>query len=405
MLMQELIIKCTVGKVFLDNNEFYLCQTATSTPGEMLKITEETDEFTYNTFTVTSTNFAGATLNKEINVKIVKESSAILLVDASLPTCKDVNSSVCKNSVDNSEVSHCIHNNKICTNDSNSKCNPITSITEGEIANFYFDDDDKYSAVETITATSKIAMVYQCQFGTEANNGTYDVESCSLVKGYLLANGKIVHCNGWINDGCSVTPVNSPTTCSLLEEGSAEGTIETDGTKICFATAGIDLNEDHYAFAASKTNPNYGVAKDEKVFLTITSKQAIITKPVPGFFKTPTTNFMKCIDNDISHCIIGAGDANCASASNTGKITSGGELCLADSDNANKATFGTGHFIIEADTSNSVFGDTIDNTDVGLLKATAHSLTLDKNNSKFTFIKFLKKIIIIIKTGLFLFYC
>jgi len=158
-------------------------------------------------------NFPGGS-KKDIIVKIGADSTALLIEDASLPTCaREVDSSnPC--TTDGTDKIICSKNGKSYQTDS-SACKAAGDGTK------YLKNDN----VEEASATTDTAKYYICDSGT-----------CQLVKGHLVSGSNVVTCNGW-NEGCSLTATaDLPTACTA--DGTDEGNIinESSALKLCFGT-------------------------------------------------------------------------------------------------------------------------------------------------------------------------
>jgi len=238
-------------------------------------IPDDGSSASYHTITVEANKFPGVTTASIINVKIEKDfDRAVLMEDASLPDCPTTipTTGVCVTGA--SEGEHCIHKStKKIYQTTGGKCVAIVSTTPAKT--LYFGSSN--GILTTLTnPMDTMYMAYQCTF--TYNDSIYVVNSCNIVKGYLVTTGFIVNCNGWKGEQCVVSSRSGSEACS----GGNEGVLPIHATakKICFGTSGIDLptltNDKLVAFDATVPNAIYGMSKGV-IFLKLTSTSALVT--------------------------------------------------------------------------------------------------------------------------------
>ncbi|OUM70379.1 hypothetical protein PIROE2DRAFT_1536 [Piromyces sp. E2] len=132
----------------------------------------------------------------------------------------------------------------------------------------YYDKD--YVAVDPADAV--VSYAYQCWFSA---GGV--ATACQFAKGITKTSNRVVACNGWKNDVCTVTEFGSATACS---NSAVEGSVRGGASGLCiggveeaFPVSGFK----YVAFTTAKMNSLYGVEKGEIVLLKMTANSALVT--------------------------------------------------------------------------------------------------------------------------------
>jgi len=264
-----------IGEVQFDTDKLVLCTGTTCSTDK-----SETGTDAYITITNKNEKFPGATTDKDISVKVGADGSIILLEPAELPTCNAITGSVA--CVSGHPEQYCIKDNKIYKTTSTTSaegqttltCGAITS-TDGELLFFNTENEniDIPSLGDNTSITTLNVKAYQC-------TGTGDNLSCELVKGYVITSGDdptAIQCSGWKREGCTITKINSDSSCPSSPKGNLLG----DGTGICFSTTTpLTLPASGFvAFQVVDTNSLYGQDKNAIVFLKLTSSSVLVTSP------------------------------------------------------------------------------------------------------------------------------
>ncbi|OUM68922.1 hypothetical protein PIROE2DRAFT_3312 [Piromyces sp. E2] len=198
-------------------------------------------------------------------VELKRERDTLPACDA--PTANDV----CR--TNRNPVAYCVFDDKVGEvvtpvlyhTTADNRCQAVSG-GNGTTAFYFFTDTQ--TLVEEVKASTAVAFAYKCRFG--------GVKRCSVMKGYVITNGHIVHCNGWGN--CTVTPTNSLTdTCGQTGEGQLMG----NGSAVCISdTQSIALPTDastkYVMYQAGPTSPYYGQHQGNIIFLALTARSATI---------------------------------------------------------------------------------------------------------------------------------
>ncbi|OUM63138.1 hypothetical protein PIROE2DRAFT_10405 [Piromyces sp. E2] len=212
----------------------------------------------------------------ELSTGDVGKGAAILMEQSGLQSCASDSGNYCGISG--------------LTVDSYSHAEGCTAITGSENLigshTLFFNSDNKKVDV---TGAALNVYGYHCEFDNSENN--YALNNCVQARGFAIADNKIVRCNGWRREGCTVTDVvPSKTICT---DSGAEGDSNEAGTKICFGTStSIDLPTDsttikHIAFSVQgEVNTIFGFPKyrsrsnegeEEVGYLTLTSSSVLLS--------------------------------------------------------------------------------------------------------------------------------
>lgn len=289
------IISCTNSKCEEKDVNIVTSSTAcTDKVGSVIKSTEDSfnylrtddtssvkigfgEDSSYHSFQVGENVFPSITSSKTINVKVRNDGSVILLEKNSLPECNIISGS--QSCIDNQPTQYCqkIDDNGILkiyettiNSESEYSCGPIKATSATEI--FYFNNDYQ-KLVSAPTASDPNIMAYQCTFTTTTNS--YDtIESCKIVEGYVIGSS-LIHCNGWIGEGCSVNTIPSGTGCT----GNNEVGILINRNTICFGETAITLesNPKSIAFKSIDINSIYGSDPGEIIVLTVSTEYVLVT--------------------------------------------------------------------------------------------------------------------------------
>lgn len=224
---------------------------------------------------------------EKIAVKVGTDGSALLLEEICLPECSaNTSSNVCKiGGEDTDNGQHCIKDNKIyvTTISGNSKsCDQVTNSSgttdDKEIS--YYDNEYKLVASSDLVDDTEY-IVYECIL--KGTTKTY--EECTIIKGYTDIGSKNIKCNGWKGEKCKLITLSA---CAANGNGNL-GTSDSKNA-ICFSatetqnvvlptTAGIT---EKIAFNLTNTSTDYGVLKNDIVFLSLSSTQAVVDKSSLG---------------------------------------------------------------------------------------------------------------------------
>jgi len=269
--------KQVVGGVIFDENKLKICVSG----GNSIEIKSGATVSYENLELLKEEDFPGAQ-KSTISVKVNSDASVTLLVDVTLPTCtENAGNNVCFDGAVNNQ--YCIKSGKIYLTtiaaNGSATCALMTNQQAGLAADaggpaiIYFNNDYEKIGIPTETTTN--IMAYQCLFNPSS---TYDLLSCDLIKGYISdmtagENKKIIHCNGWKGEGCTVTTKTTSENCSNDDEGKIVG----KGTKICFGTTTTHsipttspASSQYIAYKSSTINKNYGINKNDVALLSFT---------------------------------------------------------------------------------------------------------------------------------------
>jgi len=260
---------CSPGKVIKSGENYYLCINSSSADKK------DFSAVTYNSVSVSANGFPGVTEASVITIKINGDGSAILLEEASLPTCdghiKPYPSSECTS---NGEVvNSCIINGKIFVTSSET-CVVITETAalETDKTEIVYFKEDLTKIVKPNSATTEVIIAYKCSFITIAGGNSLD--TCVLAKGYSTVSGTAsgVYCTGWKGEPCVY--VSTEGACTGNND---EGNLII-GDKLCFLENEFGITASTIAFEVSKSNIYYGVSSGATV-VKLTATQALINIP------------------------------------------------------------------------------------------------------------------------------
>ncbi|OUM70384.1 hypothetical protein PIROE2DRAFT_1541 [Piromyces sp. E2] len=176
---------------------------------------------------------------------------------------------------DGLDVSYCIMNGAMYLS-SATACAKMVGGKANEVVYQFFADAETLVPEDQINIHSAIAFVYRCVVGVADNQ-------CSVVRGYLKANGLIIGCNGW-TDLCTVTSLNPlDTDCVDVVEGR-DGQLNGDASAICFFGGQgdrVDLPTSatlvkYVMFKAEQANPLYGRHTHDIVVLALTNRSVTL---------------------------------------------------------------------------------------------------------------------------------
>jgi len=239
-----------------------LCIAASTPKSITTKASAPTYEFLTLVLT-TDNDFPGGSAGK-ITIRIGSEGSIVMLEDGGLVGCIDNPQAECFDGSTTGQF--CIATDTLYKQSSASACTAV-SITEDVFK--YFKNDNKAATVGTDT----ISTLYQCKKD----------EGCSLAKGYVINSSNVVQCSGWKDVPCTTTPLTSLTTCANNDNGKMG-----KDKKLCFSknysVALPSTGTEYLAFELTKTSEFYGKDEGEVVILSVSSKQAIVTKLLGGKF-------------------------------------------------------------------------------------------------------------------------
>ena len=257
------------GGLILTDGKIYICLDGYGTSMELK--TDATNVY-YHTMTVRESVFPGQADAGTINIKVNKNGSVNKLVSdtTALSTTSCTGTSEC-------EVGKYYHiSNKICKASAEDTCGNISKDDVGLSGDgtgyIYFESDTK--KVDISTAGVVVNMVYECPF-TGGSGGT--LGDCVQIKQgtiYDPIKQKVVTCNGWKGEGCTVT--TAPSSCSTDDEGKI---IVSGGNKsICFGrnTIALPATATTIVFRTKITNSIYGLSNDKNVVLYISANKAVV---------------------------------------------------------------------------------------------------------------------------------
>lgn len=185
----------TIGNVKLVGGVVYLCKlNDCSQPGHRIEIKMGSEDDAFEKLTIAATNdFPGITVTVpvDIYVKIGKDGSAIEVIEAKLPTC----GGTCSPDV------YCITpGRKVQTKSAqDTSCVDVTSDVVG-LKYYFFDSEFKDVGTLSI-GMDEMITAYQCEF---VEGETPDLNSCTMVRGYLILNDFIIKCHGFEGYPCTV---------------------------------------------------------------------------------------------------------------------------------------------------------------------------------------------------------
>jgi len=296
-----------VGKILYSNQKYYLCTSGEDTGNGDYEI-KSGQTVIYKDLTVTASSFPG-TSETSIRVKVGADGSVTLVEYSKLPTCKESHSNECQDS-ENSNVNACITADGKIYQKNGDNCDIVSNGSNPGAVNYYFINDLTTISSGRIDNNSKITMAYQCIFG---DSGA--LSSCQLIQGYVLANSKLISCNGIKGE-----------LCQIVDEGTGISDCSKDGSIInnaSFCVKKGDTSKNLSEFASGKTialsisdstniyNKNVG----EVIFISLTDKQAILTSGTVGYHIDASDG------TKIIHCINNVG-IECSSSSHSGIDTS-----------------------------------------------------------------------------------
>jgi len=182
---------------------------------------------------------------------------------ADLPTCDyKLNDKAC--SVGGVTVEFCKKSNIIYRSNGN-KCIELTYDNEIKQFSYY---SKEYIAVNP-EVSNNVSLIYQCSFDVSGI-----ATKCELAQGIIKTTTKIINCNGWKGDICTVKEIGSSVDCS-----DGIGDINSGATGICFGSTEVSFPNEGFkyvAFTVSDINSIYGITK-EIALLKMTANSVLIT--------------------------------------------------------------------------------------------------------------------------------
>ena len=259
---------CTkAGDIIQKSGKVSICITSS----ESKEIKKQSSPI-YETMALESgSGFLGISDKKKVTIKFDSNGeSAVLMEEATLRACKSsvpTSDAVCFDNAGNNEI--CISSDKKLYKsgtDPTTTCAQHEGTADNSLEISYYDVEGKKSDDPTDGGEY---VVYQCKTDADRKLG-----NCEVVKGYTKIGSKIVQCNGWKGESCTVV-ASASGTCSKDDNG------KMGANGLCFSTTNVLELPSSYistvAFELSKTSGIYGLNKEDIAILKVTGNSAVVT--------------------------------------------------------------------------------------------------------------------------------